>query len=125
MKFTNYLKEEKENNKKEIYQKIVDFLTENPNPSDKEFHKFAEDMGIDEHKMEEYVYSMIGSIFGNGKAMEKGITEKDVDKKELEMGVKVEKEHTGNELIAKKVALDHLAELPDYYTRLKKMEGEE
>lgn len=41
---------------------------------------------------------------------------------ELSMGIKVEKEHTSDEKVAKEIALDHLKELPDYYTRLKKME---
>lgn len=57
-----------------------------------------------------------------GKANEKGFTEKDADKDELSMGVKVEMEHTSDVNIAKRIALDHLAELPDYYTRLHKME---
>ncbi len=44
--------------------------------------------------------------------------------KELSLGVKIEKEHTADEKIAKEIALDHLAEIPDYYSRLKKMEKE-
>lgn len=43
---------------------------------------------------------------------------------ELAMGIKVELEHTKDRKIAKEIALDHLMELPDYYTRLKKMENE-
>lgn len=58
------------------------------------------------------------------RAEEEGVTEKDVDSHELEMGIDIEKEHTSNKEEAKKIALDHLAELPDYYTRLKKMELE-
>jgi len=42
--------------------------------------------------------------------------------KQLELGIKVEKEHTKNLEIAKNIALQHLEELPDYYTRLKKAE---
>ena len=42
--------------------------------------------------------------------------------KQLSMGKKVEKEHTNNANIAKMIALQHLGELPDYYTRLKKIE---
>lgn len=57
-------------------------------------------------------------------AKKKGFTEKDADPKELEMGIKVELEHTDDKDKAKEIALDHLAELPDYYTRLKKMEKE-
>lgn len=46
----------------------------------------------------------------------------DLIKKELEMGIEVEKEHTSNDSLAKEIALDHLNELPDYYTRLKTVE---
>ena len=49
--------------------------------------------------------------------------EKDkVNKEQLEMGKKVEKEHTTNPEIAEKITRDHLAEIPDYYTHLKEME---
>lgn len=48
--------------------------------------------------------------------------EKSVIDKQLEMGIKVEGEHTKHPDIAKEIALDHLGELPDYYTKLKKVE---
>jgi hypothetical protein len=38
------------------------------------------------------------------------------------MGIEIEKEHTTDEALAKEIAMDHLKEIPDYYTRLKKME---
>ena len=41
---------------------------------------------------------------------------------QLEQGVKVEREHTDDEEESREIALDHLWELPDYYTRLHKME---
>lgn len=61
------------------------------------------------------------------------------DNKELQMGIEIEKEHLGtiNWIIkelggepkedllneaAKRIAQDHLNEMPDYYTRLKEME---
>jgi hypothetical protein len=43
-------------------------------------------------------------------------------KKQLKQGEKVEKEHTSNLKARREIARDHLGELPDYYTRLKKME---
>jgi hypothetical protein len=43
-------------------------------------------------------------------------------KKQLEMGTKVEFEHTTSKAGARITALQHLDELPDYYTNLKKME---
>lgn len=42
--------------------------------------------------------------------------------KQLELGKKVEKEHTKSTSLATKIALQHLEEIPDYYTRLKKVE---
>ena len=44
--------------------------------------------------------------------------------KQLEMGKKVELEHTDDDEIAAEISLDHLEEIPDYYTRLAKMEKE-
>jgi hypothetical protein len=41
-------------------------------------------------------------------------------KKQIKMGQKVEKEHGVNIKKAKKIAMDHLAENPKYYTKLKK-----
>jgi hypothetical protein len=46
-------------------------------------------------------------------------------RKELEMGVKIELEHTDNEDMAKEIAMDHLWENPSYYSKLKKSEIEE
>jgi hypothetical protein len=43
--------------------------------------------------------------------------------KQLDMGEPIEHEHTKNHQLAKEIALQHLDEIPDYYTRLKKMEA--
>jgi len=43
-------------------------------------------------------------------------------KKQLEMGTKVETEHTKDKDLASHIALQHLDELPDYYDRLKNIE---
>lgn len=40
-------------------------------------------------------------------------------KKELNIGIKVEKEHTDSIDIAKEIAMDHIYEFPDYYTNKK------
>jgi superoxide dismutase/predicted kinase len=45
------------------------------------------------------------------------------DPKELAMGIEVELEHTNDREIAKRIALQHLAEDPRYYTHLKAMEA--
>lgn len=47
-----------------------------------------------------------------------------VDKTQLRMGIKVEMEHTKSKKRARKIAMDHLKEFPNfkYYSELKKME---
>ena len=42
----------------------------------------------------------------------------DVDSYQLEVGQEVEMEHTDDDQIALEIALDHLAEDPEYYTTL-------
>jgi len=64
------------------------------------------------------------SIVLDGEADKKGVTPSMVNQRELRMGIKVEAEHSPDPVIAKKIAMDHLAEIADYYTRLKKMEAE-
>lgn len=46
-------------------------------------------------------------------------------KKQLDKGIKIEKEHTNNELMAKEIAMDHLSEDPNYYIKLKQIETKE
>lgn len=46
-------------------------------------------------------------------------------KKQLAMGMKVEMEHTKDKEKAKEIAMDHLWEDPNYYSKLKKIESKE
>ena len=101
---------------------IMDFLKNNPAPKDEAIHDLAEELGIEPDDFEAEVYKILGSFLGYGRAKDKKLDEKKVDKEQLRMGIKVEMEHTNNPVISKRIALDHLAEIPDYYTRLKKME---
>lgn len=55
-----------------------------------------------------------------GRADAKQITDFDLD--QLIMGIKVEQEHTTDKYLALEITTDHLAEFPDYYTRLHEME---
>lgn len=121
-KMGQYLTEDK--GSEEIQKKIMEFLSNEPSPSDDMIHAFAEKEGIDTHQFEAYIYDILGSILGAGHAKEEGFTEEDADPDQLKMGIKVEMEHTTNPLISKRIALDHLAEIKDYYTRLDKMESE-
>jgi hypothetical protein len=50
----------------------------------------------------------------------KKTTPGDVDAQQLRMGIRTEKEHTTSPRMACRIALDHLAEHPKYYSKLKK-----
>ena len=123
-KFLKYITEE--NPPEDVQEKIMDFLRVNPNPNDEAIHNLSDELGIETDKFESYVYNILGDVLGYGRALEKGITAKDVDAKQLAMGIKVEMEHTNNKVLASRISLDHLAEHnnSDYYTRLLKMEKE-
>jgi len=112
---------------KAMDEDVFAFLKENPNPSDAQMHSFAEKKKYDVHELEKAVYRLATKfvhLMSNGLAGEKGFTEKDADPKELKMGIKIELEHTKDKDLSKKIALDHLAEIPNYYTLLEKMEEE-
>lgn len=107
--------------KKEIVMKIMDFFRDNPSPADKDIHEFADREKMNPHEFEEHVYKILGNFLGYGRSKDfKGT----YDPKQIEMGIKVEMEHTSCPLIAERITKDHLAESPDYYTRLLKMEKE-
>lgn len=110
--------------KKELKIKIFDYFKKNPAPPDDDIHDWADDLGIDHDLVEEVIYELLGSFIGYGNANKTGFELKDADKKELAMGRKVELEHTNCPMIAERIALDHLSEISDYYTRLAKMESD-
>lgn len=104
-----------------IEDRIINFLTESPYPEDAALHAFAEKMNIPPDEVEKKVYAILSDILTGGKSKGK---KADVDPEELKKGIAIEQEHTSNLRIAEKIATDHLVEIPDYYTRLAKMEAE-
>lgn len=103
----------------ETSAKIIKWFLKNPYPADDAVHAFAEESGIGPDDFEADIYRVLSSVLSEGFSKGKDIKH---DPSELKMGIEVEYEHTTNPLIARKIALDHLAEIPDYYTRLKRME---
>ena len=57
-------------------------------------------------------------------AKKHGVTVAEI-KAQLKLGIQSEYEHTNDKDLAADIALQHLDEIPDYYTRLKKMETKE
>lgn len=109
-------------------QKIRQFIINNDNLSDDEFHAFVERMGVNPHFAEAVVYDMAhelskgaaADMIPGGKADDK--TDSDFSSRQMTMGQKVEMEHTDDPKKAREISRDHLEEFPDYYTRLHKME---
>ena len=100
---------------------VTKFFAENPNPDDNDFHALADKLKISPHELEEVAYELLtGLLKGVGKHKEVPVTK--FNPEQIKMGIEVEKEHTDSPAIAQQIAKDHLSEIPDYYTRLKKME---
>jgi hypothetical protein len=110
-----------------LREDVIFFLKTNPNPLDVDLHAWAESMGYDVDKAETEIYKLATkfvTFLTNGRANELGVTEEDVDAEQLKMGIDVEHEHTPDDDVAKRIALDHLSEISDYYSKLKIMEGD-
>lgn len=108
-----------------LREDVIFFLKTNPNPSDADLHAWAESMGYSADETETEIYRLATkfvTFLTNGRANELGVTEEDVDAEQLRMGIEVEHEHTPDDDVAKRIALDHLAESNSYYDLLKKME---
>lgn len=104
----------------ELFEK--DHSAKNLSISDVKNHfELAKKLGVSVKKLSKYTDEELLTLLreiGFHDFMPKG----KFNKKELAMGIKIEREHTNSALVAELVARDHLAELSDYYTRLKKIE---
>lgn len=117
-------KNEGEHKETDLYEKAFTYLSKVEAPDDESgVHKKADKMKENTHEFEETIYKMLGGFLSCGK--HKGF-KGEYDPKQLAMGIKVEQEHfIGSSLpqkiidmMAEKIAKDHLAEHPDYYTVL-------
>jgi cation transport regulator ChaB len=84
-----------------------------------DIHALAERLQILPRDIEDHIYNILRSFVSGGKSQGKI---EDVDASELAQGIQVEQEHTNDKDIAEKIARDHLAEDPKYYSKLKTIE---
>lgn len=108
--------------KVDVKAELIKFFRENPNPKDEKVHDLADKLGIEHSELEGNIYALLTTYLAIGKHKDSKDDEFDPD--QLKMGIEVEAEHTDDPAIAKEIAKDHLAEVSDYYTRLKKMEAD-
>lgn len=101
---------------------IIKFFKANPNPKDDKVHDLADQLGLEPSELEGKIYGVLSTYLQTGRHQDS--PDEDFDAEQIKMGIEVEKEHTDSPALAKEIAKDHLAEIPDYYTRLKKMEDE-
>lgn len=102
---------------------IVSYLEANPGIGLEELIDKLEKLGYTRLLVVDTILSLLSELIrGVGKHRDQ--IDDYFNPMELKLGIEVEKEHTDNPLIAKEIAKDHLAECPNYYTRLKKMEIE-
>ena len=122
MKLTKYLREDTEDEGGKVSDDIIKFFAGFKGAvDDDDIHAFAEKKGIDPHEFEEVIYSLVSAFWAQGRAKDfKGT----YDPEQVKMGIQVEYEHTNDARMAERIAWDHLAEIPDYYTRLAQMEKE-
>ena len=114
----NILKKELLNDQS-IKAEIIKFFKITPFIKDSDVHALAERLQIPPDQIEEHIYNILRSFLAGGKSQGKV---EQVDPNELAMGIKVESEHTDDPALQEKIARDHLAENPKYYTDLQKIE---
>ena len=115
-------------------KKVIDLLADAKGKplDDSKVHALAEELGMEADDLESEIYAWASlwamnersKVNPGGRAEEKGVTRDDFPKETLDTGGKVELEHTKDQELAEKIVLDHLAESPDYYDALAKMEAE-
>jgi hypothetical protein len=87
----------------------------------KEFHKAAQASGVNDLKGivfsedEEIIGGVADNMGPEDLAEKHGVNLKDI-KKEINVGMKIEMEHTDSKKMAKEIAIDHIFEFADYYT---------
>jgi hypothetical protein len=110
-----------------LLKEVINFLYKNPFPSEDTISDLIDESSYSATEIVEMIASvatLFVRFYRGGLSNKLNVKESDVDPKQLKMGIEVEYEHTPDSSVSKKIALDHLAEIPDYYTRLAKMEAE-
>lgn len=107
--------------KAEQLDEVLLFFRENPSASRLDLLALDKALGVSKEEIENLEFELCKALCSKiGKHVNHG--EETVDKGELEKGVQHEMEHANDQYIARLIALDHLYEIPDYYTRLEKID---
>lgn len=92
-------------------------------------NQISEQLGISKELINDEIYEILSAFLNGGKFIEENKPLDWFNTEQLKIGKEVEKEHLIHDnkytnILARRIALDHLTEIEDYYTRLIKMEEE-
>lgn len=102
--------------------KAGEFLKYNPDPSEEKTRDFAREIGVSYEALKA-LFAEHGERIPGGEAS--GMKPDDFDLEQLAVGTHHELEHTADRSMAMEIAMDHLAEDPAYYQKLKQIEKSE
>ena len=100
---------------------VIEKVDEDRSPIGDAFHKAAQQSGVNDlrslvfNEEEELKGGDSDGMSEEDLAEKHNVDVKDI-KKEINVGVKIEMEHTDDKDIAKEIAMDHISEYADYYT---------
>lgn len=99
-----------------------DILNQFENKRDKKIEKSIEDKVMTNPKSPNQIKGGLADKMSVEDIAKKHNVEVSHIKSQIRMGLKVEMEHTEDPRKALEIAMDHMVESPDYYTKLKEME---
>ena len=107
--------------KAEQLDELLLFFRENPSASRQDLLALDKALGVSKEEIENLEFELCKALCSRiGKHVNHG--DEKVDETELEKGIQHEMEHTNDQYIARLIVLDHLYEIPDYYTQLAKID---
>lgn len=123
MGFSEYLEEkvqvaqkEIRHNKRELRVKIIKRFNEDKRVTLKELEQFAKKNQVSVETLYMMIFDILNEFLYRRKE------KSNIDDNELKKGIKHELEHTTNKELAKIIAIDHLKQIPNYYTLLSKFD---
>ena len=121
-KFEEYIKESKEATKSKDFLKavLIKRFHGDKKVTPSELKEIADKNNVSVEEINLVVYDILNDFLFRNRNKKKI----EVDKNELEMGIKHELEHTDEPEIAKIIALDHLYSVKNYYSLLKYIDND-
>jgi nitrate reductase beta subunit len=118
-KFRKFILESKDARKlSKLKAVIIDHYTHDKHVDGVETLQIASKLGFSEAEANQIVRDLLASFLSTHRYS----VPKDIDEKQLEKGIKHEMEHTTDEAIARKIAIDHISEIPNYYGLLEEID---